>query len=169
MCCSSGWCSTARIRSDKAASTAAISAPCCGSAAGSTKGLTTSRTSASMTVGSCGLGRSAIGLPSRRDRSSSEASAAGAALLARSPACVAETLIWPPARSSAAAVAKVAGWLRRWRRPATAFRAMFPMRLSTASWASRRWARSARASCIATAPGAVSAWIFRCSRPWRAS
>ena len=33
---------------------------------------------------------------------------------------------------------------------------------------SRPSARSARASCIATAPGAASAWIFRCSRPWRA-
>ena len=50
---------------------------------------------------------------------------------------------------------------------ATTCRAMSRTRWSTASSASRRSARSAPASCIATAPGAVSASIFRCSRPWR--
>jgi crotonobetainyl-CoA:carnitine CoA-transferase CaiB-like acyl-CoA transferase len=52
---------------------------------------------------------------------------------------------------------------------AMAFRAMFPMRWWTASSGSMPSVRSAPASCIATAPGAASAWISRCSRPWRVS
>jgi crotonobetainyl-CoA:carnitine CoA-transferase CaiB-like acyl-CoA transferase len=52
--------------------------------------------------------------------------------------------------------------------PVTVCRAMFRMRWSIASWGSPRSARSARAWSIATAPGAASASIFQCSRPWRA-